>query len=129
MLLALAVWQGAARASSPSLVGIAYPPNALFLVAFGFVLLLLLHFSLAVSRLSDQTKVLAQRLALLEDRQRPAEEQLGEAEPTSRRRPSEPRAGPRVPSVGLRDDAASPSSGSAASGCRSRCRSPTAGST
>ena len=50
-------------------IGIAYPPNALFLVAFGFVLVLLLHFSLAVSRLSDQTKVLAQRLALLEERQ------------------------------------------------------------
>ena len=39
--------------------GIAYPPNALFLVAFGFVLILLLHFSVAVSRLSDQTKVLS----------------------------------------------------------------------
>ncbi len=53
----------------------AYPPNALFLIAFGFVLVLLLHFSLAVSRLSDQTKVLAQRLALLEERlgRRPVE--------------------------------------------------------
>jgi len=39
-------------------------------VAFGFVLLLLLHFSLAVSRLSDQTKILAQRLALVEQQQR-----------------------------------------------------------
>jgi hypothetical protein len=47
---------------------VAYPPNALFLIAFGFVMVLLLHFSLAVSRLSDQTKVLAQRLALLEER-------------------------------------------------------------
>ena len=45
-----------------------YPPNALFFIAFAFVLVLLLHFSLAVSRLSDQTKVLAQRLALLEER-------------------------------------------------------------
>ena len=62
---------GRARRSWPSLVGIAYPPNALFLIAFGFVLVLLLHFSVAVSRLSDQTKVLAQRLALLEHRQRP----------------------------------------------------------
>jgi hypothetical protein len=51
-----------------SALGVAYPPNALFLVAFGFVLVLLLHFSLAVSRLSDQTKVLAQRLALLEEK-------------------------------------------------------------
>jgi len=51
------------------LIGIVYPPNALFLVAFGFVMLLLLHFSIAVSRLADQSKVLAQRLALLEERQ------------------------------------------------------------
>ena len=31
---------------------------------------MLLHFSVAVSRLSDQSKVLAQRLALLEERMR-----------------------------------------------------------
>jgi hypothetical protein len=68
VLLALAIWKGALE-NLAELVGIAYPPNALFLVAFGFVLVLLLHFSLAVSRLSDQTKVLAQRLALLEERQ------------------------------------------------------------
>jgi hypothetical protein len=69
VLLGLSVWKGALE-DLASLVGIAYPPNALFLVAFGFVLVLLLHFSLAVSRLSDQTKMLAQRLALLEERQR-----------------------------------------------------------
>ena len=68
VLLALSIWKGALE-NLAQLVGIAYPPNALFLVAFGFVLILLLHFSLAVSRLSDQTKVLAQRLALLEQRQ------------------------------------------------------------
>jgi hypothetical protein len=67
VLLALSIWQGL-LADLAKLVGIAYPPNALFLVAFGFVLLLLLHFSLAVSKLSDQSKVLAQRLALLEER-------------------------------------------------------------
>jgi len=37
-------------------------------------LVLLLHFSLAVSKLSDQTKVLAQRLALLEQRQSEVEQ-------------------------------------------------------
>jgi hypothetical protein len=68
VLLALAIWKGFLETLS-DWVGIAYPPNALFLVAFGFVLVLLLHFSVAVSRLSDQTKVLAQRLALLEERQ------------------------------------------------------------
>jgi hypothetical protein len=82
VLLALSVWQGALEGLAAA-VGINYPPNALFLVAFGFVLILLLHFSLAVSKLSDQTKVLAQRVALLEERQRdglaaPSERNNGE---------------------------------------------------
>ena len=69
VLLGLAVWRGALDRVAEA-IGVAYPPNALFLIAFGFVLLLLLHFSLAVSRLADQTKVLAQRLALVEEDQR-----------------------------------------------------------
>jgi hypothetical protein len=69
VLLALAIWKDFLSTLSDA-VGIAYPPNALFLIAFGFVLVLLLHFSVAVSKLSDQTKVLAQRLALLEEKQK-----------------------------------------------------------
>jgi hypothetical protein len=85
VLLALSVWQGL-LSTLASAIGIIYPPNALFLIAFGFVLVLLLHFSLAVSRLSDQSKVLAQRLALLEKRQRDTERRLeeGEQEPLER---------------------------------------------
>ena len=75
VLLGLSAWEGALEQMA-NLVGIVYPPNALFLVAFGFVLILLLHFSVAVSRLSDQTKVLSQRLALLEHRQNRTEEQI-----------------------------------------------------
>ena len=56
-------------------LGIESPPNALFVIALGFVLVLLLHFSVAVSRLSDQSKVLAQRLALAEERLRQLDEQ------------------------------------------------------
>ena len=67
VLLGLAVWSNVLETVSHA-IGIVYPPNALFLIAFCFVLLLLLHFSAAVSRLGDQTKVLAQRLALLEER-------------------------------------------------------------
>ena len=74
VLLALAIWKGLLTDLAKA-IGIIYPPNALFLIAFGFVLVLLLHFSLAVSRLSDQTKVLAQRLALLEKRQSDVEEE------------------------------------------------------
>ncbi|HLH65318.1 MAG TPA: DUF2304 domain-containing protein [Solirubrobacteraceae bacterium] len=67
VLIGLASWrQGLVEVSRA--VGVIYPPNALFFIAIGFVLLLLLHFSAAVSRLSDQAKVLAQRLALLEER-------------------------------------------------------------
>ena len=64
-----------------NVLGVAYPPNALFVVAFGFVLVLLLHFSLAVSRLADQSKLLAQRQALLEERLNRVEE--GATEPDS----------------------------------------------
>jgi hypothetical protein len=75
VLLALSVWGGLLAVVSRA-VGIKYPPSALFLFALGFVLLLLMHFSVAVSRLSDQSKVLAQRLALLEERLR----ELGQRE-------------------------------------------------
>ena len=76
VLLGLAIWRdGLARLANA--VGIAYPPNALFFVAFAFVLILLLHFSAAVSRLADQSKVLAQRLALLEERLHEQEQRAG----------------------------------------------------
>jgi hypothetical protein len=79
VLLGLAVWRDALELLANAL-GIIYPPNALFVIAGGFVLVLLLHFSLAVSRLSEQSKVLAQRQALLEERQRQLE---GRLEPPS----------------------------------------------
>jgi hypothetical protein len=67
VLLALAVWRGLLEVVANT-VGIAYAPSALFAVAFGFVLTLLLHFSLVISRLTDQNKVLAQRLGMLQER-------------------------------------------------------------
>jgi hypothetical protein len=82
VLLALSIWRDGLEQIA-SLIGIVYPPNALFVIAFGFVLVLLLHFSLAVSKLSDQSKVLAQRLSLLEQRhQRDAatEDEMDKAE-------------------------------------------------
>jgi hypothetical protein len=83
VLLLLAGWRGL-LIEVADVIGIIYPPSALFTVAFGFVLLLLLHFSLAVSRLTDQSKVLAQRLALLEQRQREHEQTVAPvAEPAT----------------------------------------------
>lgn len=48
-----------------SLVGIFYPPSALFLVAVIFVLFMLLHFSTVLTRLTQENKETAQQLALL----------------------------------------------------------------
>jgi hypothetical protein len=67
VMLGLAGWRGALVRLAQSL-GIFSPPNALFFVAVGFVVVLLLHFSAAVSRLTDQSKILAQRLAIMEQR-------------------------------------------------------------
>lgn len=49
-------------------LGFAYPPAALFLGGFFLLVLLSLHFSLAISKLSDRNRILAQRVALLEEK-------------------------------------------------------------
>jgi hypothetical protein len=72
VLLTLAIWRNLLDVVADAL-GIAFAPNALFFLAFAAILVLLLHFSVAVSRLTDQSKVLAQRLALLDERLRRAE--------------------------------------------------------
>jgi hypothetical protein len=64
-VLVLGIWQGLLTTLSHA-VGIYYPPSALFAVTFVFVLIMLIHFSTAISRLSDQNKILAQRVALLQ---------------------------------------------------------------
>jgi len=67
------------------MVGIFYPPTALFVVGFGFVLLILLQFSVMVSRLSDENRSLSQRLAILDWRLRQLEgESVGEQEDAPR---------------------------------------------
>ncbi|HUI44923.1 MAG TPA: DUF2304 domain-containing protein [Nitrospirota bacterium] len=47
------------------LLGIYYPPSLLFLVAFLFLLLITLHFSVVISGLSEKNKQLAQEVALM----------------------------------------------------------------
>ena len=65
-LLVLAIWRDLLDIGSEFL-GIAVPANALFLVAFAVVFVLLLHFSVATSRLGDETKILAQEVARLDE--------------------------------------------------------------
>jgi hypothetical protein len=79
VILGLAAWRNGLERLASSL-GVISPPNALFFVAVGFIVVLLLHFSAAVSRLSDQSKVLAQRLAIMEQRMRQFESDAVEQE-------------------------------------------------
>src|SRR3712207_9446288 len=85
VLLALAVWRDALEQFA-STVGIFYAPSALFAVALGFIFVLLLHFSLVISRLADQTKVLAQRVSILQARI----EELESGRPASASQPAVP---------------------------------------
>jgi hypothetical protein len=77
-ILVLAIWRGLLTTLSHA-VGIYYPPATLFGLGFAFVLLMLLHFSVTVSRLSDQNKILAQRVALLQQELERDREQSGAA--------------------------------------------------
>lgn len=75
VLLVLAVWTGLLETVAEA-AGIKVPSNALFVVGFAFVLALLLHFSLAISRLSDETKVLAQQVGRLDQEAKQAQQEL-----------------------------------------------------
>lgn len=50
------------------IVGIAYPPSFLFLIGMFFVLLILIHFSISISRLYQMNKKIAQELALFKQK-------------------------------------------------------------
>jgi hypothetical protein len=70
VLLALSVWRSGLNTIA-GWVGVhGYPPAVLFAVGALFVLLVLLHYSTVISKLHDQNTILAQRLALLEQRLR-----------------------------------------------------------
>ena len=70
VLVVLSAWRGGLNTIAAWLGVRGYPPAVLFAVAVLFILLVLLDYSTVISRLSDQNTVLAQRLALLEQRQR-----------------------------------------------------------
>jgi hypothetical protein len=59
-------------------VGIAYAPALLFLIAIFFGMMILLHFSIVISSLSDKVKTLAQEVAILKSKDG-KERQKGEA--------------------------------------------------
>jgi hypothetical protein len=64
VLLILSVWRQLLDKIA-QLLGIAYAPSLLFLVAFVFLLLIVLHFSVIISNLSEKNKRLSQEIAIL----------------------------------------------------------------
>ena len=63
----LGAWKGGLAAFS-DLIGVSYPPSALFLVIFIFLALVLLDTVIVLSRSVQRTRALAQRVAILEER-------------------------------------------------------------
>jgi len=68
VLLILSAWRGGLNTIAGWLGVTSYPPAVLFAVATLFILAVLLHYSTVISKLADQNVILAQRLALLEQR-------------------------------------------------------------
>jgi hypothetical protein len=65
-----------------SAIGIFYPPSALFLVAIVFMLLILLHFSTVLTRLTQENKEIAQQMALLRQELTETKQALEQAQTT-----------------------------------------------
>ena len=73
VLLVLSIWRSGLNTIADWVGVTGYPPAVLFAVGLLFVIIVLLHYSTVISRLSDQNVVLAQRLALLETKLREGE--------------------------------------------------------
>ena len=66
VLLVLSAWRDGLNTIAGWFGVTGYPPAVLFAVGTLFILVVLLHYSTVISKLSDQNVILAQRVALLE---------------------------------------------------------------
>lgn len=64
VMIILSVWRGLLDRVA-YLLGVGYAPALLFMVALGFGALLMIHFSVVISELTEKNKTLAQEIALL----------------------------------------------------------------
>jgi len=65
-MIVLSLWKNGIEYIA-DLMGIYYAPSAIFVIFGILVFVLCVHFSLEISRLSSNNRVLVQRIALLED--------------------------------------------------------------
>ena len=68
VLLVLAVWRDGLNTIASWFGVTQYPPAVLFAAATLFIIVVLLHYSTVISKLADRNTILAQRVALLEER-------------------------------------------------------------
>lgn len=73
VLLVLSAWRDGLNTIAGWLGVGTYPPAILFAAATLFVIVVLLHYSTVLSKLTDENVLLAQRFALLEERVRRGE--------------------------------------------------------
>ena len=73
VFIILSVWEGG-LAQIASFVGIAYPPAALQMILIVAIFLILIQFSVIISRLSDKNDKLVQEIALLKGKLEAKEE-------------------------------------------------------
>lgn len=76
ILVVLALWREGLDLLA-RMIGIYYPPSALFVVGFGAVMLILFRFSMVISQLNEQNRRLAQKLAFLEWEMRQRQPEAG----------------------------------------------------
>jgi hypothetical protein len=67
-LVALSVFRNTVLEVIANLMGIAYPPTTLFVIGFGLLLIVMIQFSIVITRLARQNQQAAQHIALLNAR-------------------------------------------------------------
>lgn len=67
ILFILSVWKKLLDIVALSF-GFYYAPSFLFLAGFGFLLLIVLHYSIVISKLSEQNKKIVQELSMLKEK-------------------------------------------------------------
>ncbi|MGH7596766.1 MAG: DUF2304 domain-containing protein [bacterium] len=78
-LVVLSLWRDLLEKTA-AFLGVYYAPSALFIIAAFFAMLMFLHFTVVISRLTEQNKTLAQELGILREELRDARQNSGRGE-------------------------------------------------
>jgi hypothetical protein len=78
-LLVLSLWRDLLEKTA-AFLGVYYAPSALFIIAAFFAMLMFLHFTVVISRLTEQNKTLAQELGILREELRGVRQNASQGE-------------------------------------------------